>query len=85
MVTVYYLEVKVKLRTLTKRFLGDNPSICLLLEKKNKKLCFSFPLAHSLFPRRHWFYLSLGFLYVLFIEDNESLKHGRGVRLQLSR
>ena len=48
-VTVYYLEVRVELQTLNKRFLGGNPSFYSLFKKNkkkqnNKSVFFFFPL-----------------------------------------
>ena len=46
-ITIYYLEVRVKLGTLNKRFLGDNPSIYLLFKKKGM---FFFAARPPIFP-----------------------------------
>ena len=70
--TVHYLEVRVELQTLNKRFLGGNPSTSSFLKKK----CV-FPLSPPLF---HFGVIGtpfpLVFFFVFFIEDNDNLKHG---------
>jgi len=68
------LEVRVKIKTLNKRFLGANPSIYLLLNKK--KICVLLPLLSPLPLGAIGSPLPLVFLLVFFIEDNENLKHG---------
>jgi len=67
------LEVKVKLKTLNKRFLEGNPSILLLSKKEKRKEDVSLP---PFFPSLHVFPLPLVILFVSFIEDNENIKHG---------
>ena len=74
--------VRVKLRTLNKRFLGGNPSILLLFEKlKTKKTRVILPPPSPLALGAIGPPLPLVFLIALFIEDNESFKPGGGVSL----